>query len=157
MYTQADLMRADASFRKFIALFLLAAAAPAGLFVFSVRARIEWLAYASAAWMPLALIFIWGNYGVRIAAHRRFLHDMLAGLEKEASGTIAAIDKVDTQRDGLEFRAFHLMTGEDSDKAGGRLLYIESGMLPLPAGPGQKVSCRTFGGYVKDIKVLEGE
>jgi hypothetical protein len=157
MYTDADYERVKASLRKFIALYLAAAAVLIGLLVLSLFARIEWLAYTAAALLPLALVFLWGYFGVRLDARRRFLRDMLAGLEKQVTGTIASIEEEEAQKEGLEFRAMRLMTGEDSDKAGGRLLYVESSMFPLPAGPGQKVSCKTFGSYVKDIWIMEGE
>jgi len=157
MYTDADFLGAKTSLKWFISLYALLAALLLGLFAYSLVARIMWLTYAAAACFALASVFLWGAFGVRLAAWRRFLRDMQAGMEREVEGVISSIGDSDTQKEGLEFRAFRLMTGDESDKAGGRLLYVDSSRLPLPAGPGQKVLCRLFGNYVKDIRVMEGE
>jgi hypothetical protein len=157
MYTDADFSGAKTSLNRFIALYALLAALLLGLFAYSLVERIVWLAYAAAAAFVLATLFLWGNFGGRLVAWRRFLRDMRAGLEREVTGVIASIDGQEALKEGLEFRALRLFTGEESDKAGGRLLYVDSSRFPLPAGPGQKVRCRLFGNYVKGISMLEGE
>lgn len=157
MYTDEEYAQSKTALTRFIALFFLLAALFAAVFVYSLFTRVEWLAYASAAFTVLVTLFLWGNFGGRLVCWRRFLRDMRQGLEREATGVISSIEDGEAQKEGLEFRALRLLTGDETDKAGGRLLYVESSRFPLPAGPGQKVWCRLFGSYIKEMKVLEEE
>lgn len=155
MYTDEEFSASKKALGWFIALYCALSALLLGLFAHSLAARVEWLAYASIAVLVLETLFLWGNFGGRLVAWRRFLRDMQAGLEREAAGVIASIDGEEAMKEGLEFRAMRLMTGDETDKAGGRLLYVDASRFPLPAGPGQRVRCMLFGNYVKDITLLE--
>jgi hypothetical protein len=155
MYKDEEFSGSKKALGWFIALYCAFTALLLGLFIYSLVARVEWLAYVSIAILVLETLFLWGNFGGRLVAWRRFLRDMQAGLEREATGVIASIDDEEAFREGLEFRAMRLMTGDETDKAGGRLLYVDVSRFPLPAGPGQRVRCKLFGNYVKDITVLE--
>lgn len=155
MYTDDDFKGSKKTLKRFIALYAVFAAVLAAAFVYSLIARVEWLAYASAVVLAAISLFIWGNFGGRIVAWNRFLTDMRHGLEREATGVVLSIDDTEAIKEGLEFRAVRLMTGDDTDKAGGRLLYVDSSRFPLKAGLGQRVRCRLFGNYIKDITVLE--
>jgi hypothetical protein len=155
MYTDEDYSGSKKALNWFVALYCGLSVLLLGLFVYSLAARVEWLAYASIAAFVLETLFLWGNFGGRLMAWRRFLKDMQAGLEREATGVISAIAGEDALKEGLEFRAMRLITGDDTDKAGGRLLYVDASRFPLNASPGQRVRCMLFGNYVKDITLLE--
>ena len=155
MYSEKDYNDAKSTLRNFILLYGLMAAILLGLFVADQFWRMIWLSYVSAGVLAIASVFLWGNIGVRLICWNRFLNEMRAGLERTATGVIATIDEEDAIKEGLEFRALRLMTGEESDKAGGRLLYVDASRFPLEAEVGQTVSCRIYGNYVKEIEVLE--
>lgn len=155
MYTDKDFTDANSKLKKFVVLFCLFAAVMIAALIYSLLVRVEWLVYVSAGLLTVGSLFSWGNFGVRLMLWNRFLRDMQNGLERQAEGVIASIDEDEAQKEGLEFRAVRLFTGEDSDKAGGRLLYVDSSRFPLPAGPGQRVTCRLFGNYIKDMTLLE--
>lgn len=155
MYTDEEYTGSNKALRWFVILFCLFVAAIVAVIVYALLARIPWLTYGAAAFLAVGSLFIWGNFGVRIVLWHRFLNDMKNGLERQVEGVIASIDEQDAQKEGLEFRAVRLLTGEESDKIGGRLLYVDTTRLPLPAGSGQKVSCKLFGNYIKDMTLLE--
>jgi ABC-type nickel/cobalt efflux system permease component RcnA len=155
MYTEADFIGSKTALSRFMALYSAIAVLLVTVFVYSILGRVEWLAYASAIVLGVVSLFLWGNFGGRLLCWRRFLTDMQQGLEKEAAGYILSIDDGETTKEGLEFRALHIMTGDETDKAGGRLLYVETSRFPLNVTLGQKVRCRLFGNYVKDIEPLE--
>jgi signal transduction histidine kinase len=155
MNTDRDITEASLAFRKFILGYGILALLLLGALVGGLVWRMDWLAYVSIAVLAVASLFLWGNFGIRLIAWNRFLKEMRIGLERTISGMIASIDEDEAMKEGLEFRALRLMTGEESDKAGGRLLYVDASRFPLPACVGQTVSCRLFGNYVKDIMSSE--
>jgi hypothetical protein len=155
MYSENDYIEAKSALKKFIILYGVFALAMIGAIVAALIIRVEWLSYTAAGVLTIASLFIWGNVGVRLYAWNRFLKDMRIGLEREVVGELASIDEDDSLKEGLEFRALRLLTGEESDKAGGRLLYVDASRFPLSANLGQKVCCKIFGSYLKEIKVLE--
>jgi hypothetical protein len=157
MYTDKDFIEANAALKKFVALYFVLAALLLVLYLYSMFTRIEWIGYVSALVLVLASLFLWGNFGGRLVCWRRFLHDMRQGLEREASGIIATVDDEVAQKEGLDFRVLRLLTGDETDKAGGRFLYVDTSRFPLPAGPGRKVRCMLFGNYIKEMTVLEEE
>lgn len=157
MYTQADFDGAKTMLKRFVLLYAALAVILLGLATYAVVGRIEWLMYVAVAVLTAASLFLWGNFGVRLFCWNRFLREMQRGLERDVEGVVASIDEEEAAKEGLEFRAMRLMTGESSDKAGGRLLYVETSRFPLKAQPGQKVNCRLYGNYVKDITVLGEE
>lgn len=155
MYTEADFEGSKKALGRFVGLYGALAALLVAAFVYALLSRIEWLAYASIAVLGVASVFLWGNFGGRLIAWTRFLQGMREGLQREAVGSILSIDDAETTKEGLEFRALHLLTGDDTDKTGGRLLYVESSRFPLAVGLGQKVRCMLFGNYVKGIEPVE--
>jgi predicted membrane metal-binding protein len=155
MYTDKDYSDAGTALKRFIVWFSQFLLALLVAVVYALLSRTEWLIYVSAAVLTAGAIFLWGNFGVRIFFWRRFLIDMQNGMERQAEGVIASIDAQETNKEGLEFRALRLITGDETDKAGGRLLYVDSTRFPLPAGPGQKVVCRLYGNYIKDMALQE--
>ncbi len=157
MYTQTEYTEAARAMRRFVLLYSLFAAALLGLLVFALVAAVEWLTYVSAGMLAVGSLFLWGNFGVRLFCWNRFLSEMKRGLERETEGVIASIDEEEATKEGLEFRALHLFTGESSDKAGGRLLYVDSSRFPLQVKPGEKVKCRLYGNYIKEITALGEE
>ena len=157
MYSEKEVAESGSALKKFIALYGVIAAVLLAVLVIDQFQfmRMGWPSYVSAGLLAIVSLFLWGNYGVRLVAWRRFLTEMKKGLERSVSGTIASIDKEENVKEGLEFRALRLFTGEDSDKAGGRLLYVDVSRFPLPVDVGQKVDCMLFGNYIKDIKTSE--
>jgi hypothetical protein len=157
MYTDEDYKSSKLTLKRFIAAYAALSVLSLGALAYSLLVRVEWLAYASAVVFVLVTLFLWGNFGGRIVAWRRFLKDMRAGLEREATGVVLSIDDNEALKEGLEFRAVRLMTGDETDKAGGRLLYVDSSRFPLPVSLGQRVCCRLFGNYIKDMTAVEEE
>lgn len=157
MYTEKEYAEARSALIWFIALYCVLAAVLLGAIVAAVIFRLEWLAYVAAGILAVATLFLWGNFGVRLVAWNRFLKDIETGLEHSAEGVIDSIDEDIAVKEGLEFRALRLMTGEETDKAGGRLIYVDASRFPLKAGIGQKVRCMLFGNYIKEIIVSEDE
>lgn len=155
MYTEADYSSSKRALNRFLALFVAVAVILLAAFAYSLLLRVSWLAYASAIALGVISLFLWGNFGGRLVCWRRFLTDMQQGLERETAGYILSIDDDETTKEGLEFRALRVITGDETDKAGGRLLYVEASRFPLNVTLGQKVRCRLFGNYVKDIEPLE--
>lgn len=157
MYTEKDNAEAKSALTRFIVLYCVLAAAMLGAIVADLFIRLEWLTYVAAGILAVASIFLWGNFGFRLITWNRFLKDLGSGINRSAAGVIAAIDEGIAVKDGLEFRALHLMTGEETDKAGGRLLYVDISRFPIKAGIGQKVCCSLFGSYVKEITIAEDD
>lgn len=155
MYSEKDYRDGKTGLRNFILLYCLMAAILIGLIVADQFWRMIWLSYASASLLAIASLFLWGNFGVRLVCWNRFLKEMKVGLERSAAGVIATIDEDEAVKEGLEFRALRLLTGDETDKAGGRLLYVDASRFPLPAGIGQKVNCKIYGNFIKDIEILE--
>lgn len=155
MYTETDYSGAKKALNRFILLYSFFAVIMLGLMTMAFIERIAWLAYVAAGFLAVASLFLWGIFGARLVCWHRFLREMERGLEREIDGIVATIDEEEATKEGLEFRAFRLMTGESSDKAGGRLLYVDSSRFPLSVKPGQKVSCMLYGNYIKSIKLLE--
>ncbi len=155
MYSEKDYLDATVKQRRFTLLFVLIAVVLVGLLVADQFWRLLWLSYVSAGMLAILSVFLWGTIGVRLYCWRKFLREMNAGLERSVEGVIGSIDEDETTKEGIEFRALRLLTGDEADKAGGRLLYVDSSRFPLKAQEGQKVSCRIFGNYVKEIEVLE--
>lgn len=155
MYTDREYLESKSALNAFTAVFSAAALLLLGAMVFGLVAGTQWLVYAAACVLAVGALFIWGNFGARLFCWNRFLKEMRIGLEREITGVVASIDEEEAVKEGIEFRGIRLFTGEDSDKAGGRLLYVDSTRFPLPAVVGQKVHCRIFGNYVKAITVLE--
>ncbi len=155
MYSEKDTLDAAAKQKKFILLFSTAAAILIGLIVADQFWRLLWLSYVAAGLLAVASIFLWGTIGIRLYCWRRFLRDMNAGLERTVNGVIGSIEEDETTKEGIEFRALRLLTGDESDKAGGRILYVDASRFPLKAHVGQNVACRIFGNYVKEIEILE--
>ncbi len=155
MYSEKDTLDAATKQRRFLLLFSLIAATLIGLVVADQFWRLLWLSYVASGLLAVASIFLWGTIGIRLYCWRRFLRDMNAGLERSVKGVIGSIEEDETTKEGLEFRALRLLTGDDSDKAGGRVLYVDASRFPLKAQVGQNVVCRIYGNYVKEIEVLE--
>jgi hypothetical protein len=155
MYSENDYREANLALKKFDVLYIGFAVVMLGAIAAAMIIRTQWLAYAAAAILTISSLFLWGNYGIRLVAWSRFLKDLEKGLEHEIAGVIATIDEEDSLKEGLEFRAVHLLTGDDTDKIGGRLLYVDASRLPLPVSQGQKVNCKVFGNYLKEIQILE--
>lgn len=155
MYSEAEYAQSKAAMKRFILVLSAVVLALAGAMVAALILDVEWLVYVSASVLTLASLFLWGNFGSRLFCWNRFLREMKIGLEREATGIIASIDEEQATKEGIEFRAVRLFTGEESDKAGGRLLYADVSRFPLPATVGQKVRCRIYGNYIKAIDVTE--
>lgn len=155
MYSEKDYTQAKSALRKFTLIYSLLALVLAGTIATDQYLRYEWLTYVAACLLAASSVFLWGTIGVRLIAWNRFIRDMQHGLERSVTGEIASIDDDEAVKEGLEFRAVHLLTGEDSDKAGGRLLYADVSRFPLKASVGQKVCCRIYGNFIKDITALE--
>lgn len=155
MYSEKDTLDAATKQRRFFLLFSLIAAILIGLVVADQFWRLLWLSYVAAGLLAVVSIFLWGTIGIRLFCWSRFLREMNAGLERTAEGVISSIEEDETTREGLEFRALRLLTGDESDKAGGRILYVDASRFPLKAHVGQNVECRIYGSYVKEIEVLE--
>jgi hypothetical protein len=151
MYTETEFSGAGKALKRFILLFAAFALIMLGLMAYALIVRIDWLVYAAAGVLVAGLLFSWGNFGARLYCWNRFLKEMRRGLDREAEGVIASIDEDETTKEGLEFRALRLLTGESSDKAGGRLLYVDSSRFPLKVQPGERIRCRIYGNYIKEI------
>lgn len=151
MYTQTEFSAARGAMKRFVLLYATLAIVMLGFIVYALIARVEWLTYVAAGLLAASSLFLWGNIGARLYCWNRFLKEMQRGLERQAEGIVASIDEDETTKEGLEFRALRLFTGESSDKAGGRLLYVDSSRFPLQAKPGDKVKCKLFGNYIKEI------
>lgn len=155
MYTEKDTTEAKRALSLFIAGLVLYTAVFAVLIVVALKGRIAWLNALCLVVYAVGAVFLWGNFGAKLWVWRRFLRDMNTGLERQVNGEIAAIDDQPSHKDGLECRALRLLTGEESDKAGGRVLYIDASRFPLPISVGQKVCCTVFGNYIKRLATEE--
>jgi hypothetical protein len=80
---------------------------------------------------------------------------MREGRESIVQGVLAEMDEESTTKDGVEFRALHLLVGDETDKQGGRLLYADVSRLPLPVQVGQSMRVTLYGNFIKDIQPLE--
>lgn len=155
MYTQTDTDKANRAFLLFLIAYAVFAALCVALLVFALVGRLAWLNALGAFLLAVGSVFLWGCFGIKLIVWRRFLRDLRIGTEHEIDGQIGAIEEETAHKDGLECRAVHLLTGEDSDKAGGRVLYIELSRFPLPIVPGQKIHCLLFGNFIKDLHIEE--
>ena len=157
MYNENDTLIAKSALKRFIVIYSIIAALMLGGIVTFIVLRMEWPLYTLVMLLTLLSVFLWGNIGVRLVSYHRFLKDVNRGLEKEAIGIVASIDAEEAVKEGIEFRGLHLIVGDETDKIGGRLLYIDSSKFPIKASVGQKVRCKLFGYYVKDLEILEDE
>ena len=154
MYTEQDWKQANGAWARFLALLGAIVVVLGGAIAAALILRMIWLLYTAAVVLTVVSLFLWGNFGVRIFCWRRFLKDMRTGMQREVTGEIISIDEELSLRDGVEFREVRLMTGEDSDKAGGRVLYIDASRFPLNVSIGARVHIDLFGNYVKGMEQL---
>ncbi len=155
MYTQTDTDKAKRAFLIFLIGYTVFAVLCVALLVMALTTRLVWLNVLSTFVLAAGSVFLWGLFGIRIIIWRRFLRDLVIGTEHEIAGEIGSIEEETAHKDGLDCRAVHLLTGEESDKAGGRILYVELSRFPLPIAPGQKIRCKLFGNFVKDLRIEE--
>lgn len=155
MYQESDYNHVQSLRTRYITIYAIIAALVLAGIVACLVLRIEWPLYVIAAVFTVASVFFWGVFGSRVNTYWRFLKDMRTGRESTAEGILSSIEEQDTTKDGMEFRTVRLMVGDETDKQGGRLLYVDSTRLPLPVQPGQKVAMKLYGNFIKDIQALE--
>ncbi len=155
MYTQTDTDKANRAFLLYLIAYTVFAGLCVALLVVALTTRQAWLNALAAFVLAAGSVFLWGFFGVKLIVWRRFLRDLIIGTEHEIAGEIGSIDEETSHKDGLDCRAVHLLTGEDPDKSGGRVLYVELSRFPLPIAPGQKIRCKLFGNFVKDLRIEE--
>lgn len=155
MYQESDYNQVHSLRTRYITIYAIIAALVLAGFVACLILRIAWPLYVIAAVFTVASVFFWGVFGSRVNSYWRFLKDIRTGRESIAEGILSSIEEHDTTRDGVEFRTVRLMVGDDTDKQGGRLLYVDSSRLPLPMQPGQRVAVKLFGNFIKDIQTLK--
>lgn len=120
------------------------------------EARISWPGYVAAGVCSTAVVFIYGMFGSRVNAYRRFLRDVDQGLEREIVGAVSQIDETPTVSNNLEFVSVHIAVPAQSDKepASVRLLRYDSVKGPVPFRTGQNVRLLLFGNNIKGYEIL---
>ena len=155
MYLQSDFQKAKTALTRFVAIYAtLCVLALAGVVTFLIL-RLAMPLYVLAGVFTVVTIFLWGIFGGRLRAFWRFLREMSVGRESEAQGGLASMDDHNSYKDGVEFLGLRLFVGDETDKQGGRLLYVDSSRLPLPVQIGQTVRVKLYRNYLKDIQPLE--
>ena len=155
MYLQSDFQQAKSAFMRFLTLYAVLGALVLAGIVTCLIIRQAMPLYVLAGVFTVVTIFLWGIFGGRLRSYWRFLREMSVGRESEAQGLLASMDDHNSFKDGVEFRGLRLIVGDETDKQGGRLLYVDSSRLPLQAQIGQTVRVKLYGNYLKDIQPLE--
>ncbi len=155
MYLQSDFQQAKTALTRFVAVYAtLCMLVLAGVVTFLIL-RLAMPLYILTGVFTVVTIFLWGIFGGRLHAYWRFLREMSVGRESETQGVLASMDDHNSYKEGVEFRGLRLFVGDETDKQGGRLIYVDSSRLPLPVQIGQAVRVKLYGYYLKDIKPLE--
>lgn len=155
MYQESDYAKVQTLRARYVTVYFIVSAMVLAGIVACLILRVAAPLYVISTVFTIASVFFWGMFGSRLNSYWGFLRDMRDGRESAAQGTLVSIAEHDTTRDGLEFRAMRLMVGDETDKQGGRLLYVDSSRLPLDVQPGQGVAVRLYGNFVKDIRAIE--
>ncbi|NLG37504.1 MAG: hypothetical protein GX549_05765 [Clostridiales bacterium] len=117
--------------------------------------RIAWPGYVASGVCSAAIVFIYGLFGSRVNAYRRFLRDVDQGLEREASGVVTRIEETPAESSNLQYLNIHLMPDDTSDPTPSeRLLRYDPVKSPVPFKEGQRVRLVLFGNYIKGYELL---
>ena len=147
VYTQEDIARAKKKWNGYllmmgaVALVLLAGVL-AGLLV-----RLEWLAYAAAVLLVIALVSSWGLQGVYHKRYNKHLSSLQTSLHHDMDVVFAARGDAIAFRDGLPYYPFSVKEGE-GEKAWVIDLYFDAYRLFPDWKTGDKIRLTLVGAMV---------
>ena len=173
MYSDQDMKEIDARIRKSWLTLTPVLLVLAGLYVYALAARVQWLAMAAGP-----LLFVAACYG--FLAHlwpdlryRNFLRDMESGLSREIRGTIVEISDAAQLQDGAMVLPVRLrlaeadgerpvvgesaqahrlrLEGAGEDTRDERILYLNASKWDALPGPGTEVTLRCFGRHIRQV------
>lgn len=118
--------------------------------------RIAWPGYVAAGVCTFAIVFIYGLFGARVNAYRKFLRDIYQGLEREMTGIITDIEGTPSVSNNLEFTVIHMAAELDMGKESDcdRILHYDPVKAPIPFEAGQRVRLLLFGNNIKGYEIL---
>jgi hypothetical protein len=118
--------------------------------------RISWPGYVAAGVCSTAVVFIYGMFGSRVNAYRRFLRDVDQGLEREIVGAVSQIDETPTVSNNLEFvsRPYRRSGPVGQEPASVRLLRYDSVKGPVPFRTGRTCGCCFSRNNIKGYEIL---
>ena len=156
LYSENDYKQTVAILRRIWIIILIIAAICIVTWAFTAsqqdkETRISWPGYVAAGVCTAAIVFIYGLFGARINAYRKFLRDIYQGLEREMTGTITDIEETLSVSNNLEFSVVHLAAEVDTRNEAdcGRVLHYDPVKAPIPFEAGQRVRLLLFGNNIK--------
>lgn len=161
LYAKEDYQKTAALLRRIWIIMLALAAVCVAVWVILAsqrvaEVRISWPGHVAAGVCAAAIVFIYGMFGSRVNAYRRYLRDVDQGLEREITGSVSGIDETPAVSSNLEFLSVHITVPAQSDRepASDRLLRYDPVKGPVPFRTGQNVRLLLFGNNIKGYEIL---
>ena len=151
MYSEQDMREIDAHIRRNLLIGVPVLSVLVVCLIVALKVRLQWLAYASAVLLAVAIIFGTSFYLMPNLNYRRFLLDLQSGLTRELTGTILEIaDKTQTQ-DGARVLPVRLLLADGTDE---RIVYLNASKADQFPNMGEAIRLKLCGRHVRSVETV---
>ena len=152
MYTDIDYKKSNAELKSRVLITVFILAVGLGCVVTAMVIRVRWLA-AIASMLTACLIY--AHISLKVMPHyhyKRLLGDMRAGLTRDTDGWFVSLAAEPRKSDGVLVRDFIIRIGETEEDE--RLFYWDDDKPAPELKPGDRVSIKSYGNYIKELAVI---
>ena len=153
MYSEQDFNLINARIRRNLAVLIPLVVVLLAAYIYSMRARIEWLGQAVGALLVITACYGLIAHLIPNLRYRFFLRDMQNGLTREMRGTIVSIAEKSEEHDGARVLPVHLLLSEDQDE---RIVYLNASKAEGFPRPGAEVLLRLYGRHIREVLPQKG-